>query len=124
MSEELSPSQAAARVGATTRTVQRWIASGRLPARRVGGRWRVAFDALDAFMAPTGVPSAARESPGTGSTGSVRTLFVANRGEIARRITRTADRPGMPAIVPAPDRPEGLGLLAVASVVPPGRIPG
>ena len=51
MSEELSPSQAAARVGATTRSVQRWIASGRLPARRVGGRWRVASDAIDAFVA-------------------------------------------------------------------------
>ena len=46
---ELSPSQAAARLGTTTRTVQRWIAQGRLPARRVGGRWRVASDALDAF---------------------------------------------------------------------------
>ncbi len=51
MSEELSPSQAAARVGATTRSVQRWIASGRLPARRVGGRWRVASDAIDALVA-------------------------------------------------------------------------
>ena len=43
MSEELSPSQAAALIGTTTRSVQRWIASGRLPARRVGGRWRVAI---------------------------------------------------------------------------------
>src|SRR3989442_10402230 len=51
--DELTPSQAAARVGATTRTVQRWIAAGRLPARRVGGRWRVASDALDAFVAPS-----------------------------------------------------------------------
>ena len=48
---ELSPSEAARRIGATTRTVQRWIATGRLPARRVGGRWRVASDALDAFIA-------------------------------------------------------------------------
>ena len=62
MSEELSPSQAAARVGATTRSVQRWIASGRLPARRVGGRWRVASDAIDAFVARRRLrrPSAAR----------------------------------------------------------------
>src|SRR5215212_3124854 len=48
---ELSPSAAAARIGATTRSVQRWITTGRLPARRVGGRWRVASDAIDAFMA-------------------------------------------------------------------------
>src|SRR5678815_653069 len=50
MPDELSPSQAARRIGATTRTVQRWIALGRLPARRLGGRWRVASDALDAFL--------------------------------------------------------------------------
>src|SRR5258706_6952359 len=124
MSDELSPSEAARRIGATTRTVQRWIASGRLPARRVGGRWRVAFDALDAFMAPTGVPSAARESPGRGSTGSVGTLFVANRGEIARRITRTADRLGMRASVPATDGPEALDLLDVAAVVAAARLAG
>ena len=36
MPDELSPSAAAARIGATTRSVQRWIAKGRLPARRVG----------------------------------------------------------------------------------------
>src|SRR4051812_50186735 len=83
MSEELSPSQAAARVGATTRSVQRWIASGRLPARRVGGRWRVASDALDAFMAvgtaPPGVfagpPPPGGAPPPPGARG-----FVAQRG--------------------------------------------
>ena len=48
--DELSPSEAAKRLGATTRSVQRWIALGQLPARRVGGRWRVASDALDAFQ--------------------------------------------------------------------------
>ena len=52
MPEELSPSEAARRTCATTRSVQRWIATGRLPARRVGGRWRVASDALDAFALP------------------------------------------------------------------------
>ena len=49
--DELSPSQAAQRIGTTTRSIQRWIALGRLPARRVGGRWRVATVALDAFVA-------------------------------------------------------------------------
>ena len=77
MPEELSPSQAAARIGTTTRSVQRWIARGSLPARRVGGRWRVASDALDAFIARGG-------RRGTdGPPFAIRTLFVANRGEIA-----------------------------------------
>ena len=58
MTEELSPSQVAERIGATTRSVQRWIAAGRLPARRVGGRWRVAIDAIDAFVAqPSTAPA-------------------------------------------------------------------
>src|SRR5258706_10545584 len=96
MPEELSPSQAARRIGATTRTVQRWIALGRLPARRLGGRWRVASDALDAFArapepsdgGPTMQPqtSPARAGlPGGADAGPVpmRVLFVANRGEIA-----------------------------------------
>ena len=93
MAEELSPSQAAARIGTTTRSVQRWIATGRLPARRVGGRWRVASDAIDAFTASEGCDAAPRPTP-------IRTLFIANRGEIAARITRTCDRLGIRAIVP------------------------
>ncbi|MDH5243345.1 MAG: helix-turn-helix domain-containing protein, partial [Chloroflexota bacterium] len=44
MTDDLSPSEVARRLGTSPRTVQRWIASGQLPARRVGGRWRVAFD--------------------------------------------------------------------------------
>ncbi|MBA2756461.1 MAG: helix-turn-helix domain-containing protein, partial [Chloroflexi bacterium] len=42
MSEELRPSEAAKRLGTSTRSIQRWIARGELPARRVGGRWLVA----------------------------------------------------------------------------------
>src|SRR4026209_2602662 len=98
--EELSPSEAAARVGATTRSVQRWIASGRLPARRVGGRWRVATDAIDAFGEHT-APPAATERP-------LPPLFIANRGEIAARITRTADRLGVRPVVPPTEGPNAL----------------
>jgi acetyl-CoA/propionyl-CoA carboxylase biotin carboxyl carrier protein len=112
MSEELSPSQAAARVGATTRSVQRWIASGRLPARRVGGRWRVASDAIDALVAgPT--PSA----PEPAALTPIRTLFIANRGEIATRITRTCARLGLRSVVPETNGPGALDLLDVAAVV-------
>ena len=101
MTDELSPSQAAARIGATTRSVQRWIAAGRLPARRVGGRWRVASDALDAFAgqeraSPRRDLRSARRDP----TPTIRRLFIANRGEIAARIKRTCDRLGIAAIEP------------------------
>ena len=109
MTDELSPSQAAARLGATTRSVQRWIATGRLPARRVGGRWRVAIDAIDAFGIAPGAEEAAGEP--------VRTLFIANRGEIAERITRTADRLGIRAVVPPTEGPNAVDLLSIKSVV-------
>src|ERR1044071_3838681 len=108
MREEVSPSEAARRLGATTRSVQRWIAQGTLPARRVGGRWRVASDALDAFEKAWG--PAAHEQPIARSTPTaaiapgtttdpvlrpIRRLFIANRGEIARRIRRTCERLGI-----------------------------
>ncbi len=109
MAEELSPSEAARRVGATTRSVQRWISTGRLPARRVGGRWRVAIDAIDAF-APKPEPS---DPAGAG----IARVFVGNRGEIATRITRTCERLGIVAIVPATDGPAALDLLDIDAVV-------
>ncbi|HET9457597.1 MAG TPA: biotin carboxylase N-terminal domain-containing protein [Candidatus Limnocylindrales bacterium] len=109
MTEELSPRAAAERVGATTRSVQRWIATGRLPARRVGGRWRVALDAVDAFVAQTGEPAR--------GTAPIRRLFIANRGEIAARIGRTAQRLGIVAIVPQTDGPAALDLLSIDAVV-------
>src|SRR5690242_17208372 len=120
MPDELSPSAAAARIGATTRSVQRWIADGRLPARRVGGRWRVASDALDAFSgqdrpaAAAGVPVAGAGRP---EATAVRCVFVANRGEIARRIQRTTVRLGIQCVVPATDGPGALDLLDIDAVV-------
>jgi acetyl-CoA/propionyl-CoA carboxylase biotin carboxyl carrier protein len=111
MAEEFGPSEAARRLGTTTRTVQRWIATGRLPARRVGGRWRVANDAIVAFHAP----EPARAAPTHPE--AVRTLFVANRGEIAARITRTAVRLGIRAVVPPTDGPAAVDLLSIEAVV-------
>jgi len=114
MPDELSPSQAANRIGTSTRSVQRWITGGILPARRVGGRWRVASDALDAFVGRPETDSEARR-PTAGA--AIRRLFVANRGEIARRIARTCDRLGISLIIPATDGPEALDLLDIEAVV-------
>ena len=116
MSKELSPSEAAVRVGTTTRTVQRWIATGRLPARRVGGRWRVAIDAIDAF--------AVSEPPRLGHVARIQTLFIANRGEIAARITRTCDRLGIRTVVPGTTGDGALDLLDIDGVVAAARAAG
>ncbi len=133
MPDELSPSQAAARIGATTRTVQRWIKLGKVPARRVGGRWRVASDALDAFGEVGGLEVAATSGvAGPASPASmrprasgtearapapIRHLFVANRGEIARRIARTGEHLGIRTTVPPTAGPAALDLLDIEAVV-------
>ena len=114
MTDELSPSQAAQQIGTTTRTVQRWIVAGRLQARRVGGRWRVASDALVAF-AKAETASAGRSAGSTGVR-PVQVLFVANRGEIAARIRRTADRLRITTFVPGSDGP-AVDLLDGGAVI-------
>src|SRR4051794_9634734 len=116
MAEELSPSEVAARLGTTTRTVQRWIERGTLPARRVGGRWRVANDAIVAFEHGAAVAEerALAERP-------IRRLFVANRGEIAARIRRTGDRLGLMTIVPPTTGPDRIDLLDIDEVIAASR---
>jgi acetyl-CoA/propionyl-CoA carboxylase biotin carboxyl carrier protein len=94
--------------------VQRWIAQDRLPARRVGGRWRVAFDAFDAN---TLVQGETTNSP-------IRTLFIANRGEIAARIRRTCDRLAILAIDPPTDGPDAIDLLDAGAVIAAARASG
>ncbi len=122
MSDEVSPSQAAMRIGTTTRTIQRWIAGGRLPARRVGGRWRVASDALDAFA--TEASAAGPASPAiAANVRPVHALFVANRGEIATRIRRTAERLGISTYDPGSDGP-AVDLLDGPAVVAAARAAG
>ena len=129
MRDEISPSEYARRVGATTRSVQRWIALGKLPARRVGGRWRVAFDAFGAIASPAGARvGSIAFSPGQpadlSGTRRIARLFIANRGEIARRIRRTAERLGIEVIEPATDGPAAIDLLDVGAVVDAARVSG
>jgi excisionase family DNA binding protein len=124
MSNELTPREAAERIGATTRSVQRWIAQGSLSARRVGGRWRVASDAIDAFRA--GSSEATRQDGASAAPGvePIRVLFIANRGEIATRIRRTADRLGIRVVVPGMDGRPPIDLLDIDVVVGAARLAG
>jgi excisionase family DNA binding protein len=115
MAEELSPSEVARRLGTSTRTVQRWIATGRLPARRVGGRWRVAFDAIDASTSP---------DTDAGRPTTIRSLFIANRGEIARRIARTCERLGIRAVIPPTTGPGAIDLLDAPALLEAARQAG
>jgi acetyl-CoA/propionyl-CoA carboxylase biotin carboxyl carrier protein len=47
----------------------------------------------------------------------IRTLFIANRGEIVRRIARTAQRLGIAVVAPSADGPGALDLLDIGAVV-------
>lgn len=52
---DLSIAEAAARIGVSPRTLRRWIASGHLPARRIGPRFvRIRVADLDAAGTPLG----------------------------------------------------------------------
>ena len=103
--EALTPRQVADELGVTVRTVQRWVADGRLPATRVGGRVRVSRSSLGTVAAGPDVPEPRQ----------IRSLLIANRGEIAARIARTATRLGMRTvgIHATDDRPPGGVDLAV-----------
>jgi acetyl/propionyl-CoA carboxylase alpha subunit len=50
------------------------------------------------------------------SPAPIRHLFIANRGEIARRIRRTCDRLGIRVTVPHTTGPDALDLLDIAAV--------
>ena len=101
--ESLTPRQVAEELGVTVRTVQRWVAEGRLPANRVGGRVRVSRSSLDSIA----------ETPQRSAHRPIRALLIANRGEIVERIARTARQLGIRTIgVHAPDDrpPDGVDL--------------
>ena len=51
----------------------------------------------------------------------IRTLYIANRGEIVTRIRRTCERLGIRAIAPATNGPSALDLLDIEAVVEAAR---
>ena len=89
----LSPREVAERLGVTVRTVQRWVADGRLRGHRIGGRLRLDASDLASVADKGSLESALPRRPG-----SIRTVLIANRGEIAARVARTAARLGIRSV--------------------------
>ncbi len=85
-----------------------------MPARRVGGRWRVASDAIGAFATNSEPAIDLQPRP-------IESLFIANRGEIAARIARTCEHLRITAVVPSTDGPDAVDLLDAEAVVAAAR---
>src|SRR5688572_25725706 len=85
--DDLTPRAVALELGVTVRTVQRWIADGRLAANRVGSRVRVSRSSLSSVA-----------DAGTPPPPPITSLLIANRGEIAVRVARSARRMGLRVI--------------------------
>jgi excisionase family DNA binding protein len=104
----ISPGDAAGRLGVSTRTVQRWLREGRLPAIRVGERLKVdpsAFSGDSVGALSRSLPSDTSEhteGPSGGAARAIRRLLVANRGELPVRIARTCRRLGIVSIALVP----------------------
>ena len=102
--EPIGPGEAARRLGVSTRTVQRWLREGRLPAVNVGARVKVD-------------PSAFGQS--VGSPRSIGRLLIANRGELVVRIARTCRQFGITTLaLVAEDQARAWWASAADELVP------
>ena len=118
MSDLLTPSEVAARLGVTPRTVQRWIRDGVIEAVSVGKRHKVPSSALQR-------PSAAARhavDPGSGRPSRlrpIRRVLIANRGELVVRIARTCRIMGIATLALAPDDQRDMWWVRAADEVVP-----
>ena len=105
----IGPGEAARRLGVSSRTIQRWLRDGRLPAARVGSRLKVMPSAVERMRdAPAGPGRALGRPP-------IRRLLVANRGELVPRIARTCRRLGVTCVaLVANDQEAALWTIPVA----------
>ncbi len=105
MGDPIGPGEAARRLGVSTRTVQRWLREGRLPATRVGSRIKVdstAFAAVDRAPARP-----------------IERLLIANRGELVVRIARTCREVGITSLaLVAEDQAHAWWTSATDEIVP------
>ena len=110
MRDAIGPGEAARRLGVTTRTVQRWLREGRLPAVKVGSHLKVAASALPPEAgAPTGAEQGRR----------ISRLLVANRGELVVRIARACRQLGIRSLgLVAEDQARAWWTTGVDELVP------
>jgi excisionase family DNA binding protein len=108
MKAAIGPGEAARRLGVSTRTVQRWLREGRLPAVKVGSHVKVDASALPM---PVGIDDV--------EIRPIRRLLVANRGELVVRIARTCRQMGITCLALVPeDQSRAWWTTAADEIVP------
>ena len=111
VSDAVGPGEAARRLGVSTRTVQRWLREGRLPAVQVGSHTKVDARALPAEPHATGGNS--------GSPRRIQRLLVANRGELVVRIARSCRQLGITCLaLVADDQARAWWTSSADEIVP------